>query len=96
MANLEEQVETEFAEFGALTAEQQALVNAFAKWCGKGKFRYQIKLQGTMKVAQAMEMVQTLTLPNLMTLGTLMKKLWRRGLRISALTLTTKRELRIR
>ena len=37
MANLEEQVETEFAEFGALTAEQQALVNAFAKMVRKGQ-----------------------------------------------------------
>ena len=37
MANLEEQVETEFAEFGALTAEQQALVNAFAEMVRKGQ-----------------------------------------------------------
>ena len=37
MANLEEQVEFKFAKFGALTAEQHALVNAFAEMVRKGQ-----------------------------------------------------------
>ena len=37
MSDLEEQVASELGEFGALTTEQQALVNAFAEMVRRGQ-----------------------------------------------------------
>ncbi len=41
MSNIEEQGETEFGQFGALTAEQQAIVNAFVEMVRNGQIPVQ-------------------------------------------------------
>ena len=41
MSDIEEQGETEFGQFGALTAEQQAIVNAFAEMVRNGQIPVQ-------------------------------------------------------
>ena len=44
MSDIEEQGETEFCQFGALTAEQEAIVNAFAEMVRNGQIPVQIQV----------------------------------------------------
>ena len=44
MSDIEEQGETEFGQFGALTAEQEAIVNAFAEMVRNGQIPVQTQV----------------------------------------------------